>query len=161
MAQAAFLLAGGGDPELVRATVSCQFNSDAEFFTFGAMHVMALYAERLNAKFEAFMRELFGSMFEGAPVKHVSRMKLKLASDLAERGEWDLLQAWSDVDNESTGVSSLEADQWVRLRTMPFFHIGCDPRVDRGRRGRSDDLCSGKASHARPGRKQPLRRLAY
>lgn len=51
------------------ASCAAAFTRDSELFAYGAMHVMSLYAERVDAEFREFMGELFEGAFRPAPVK--------------------------------------------------------------------------------------------
>lgn len=96
-AQGAFI-AATGNAQRAADYVRRHFVSDGELFAWGPYHVMVLYAERLDAEFQAFMRELFGDSFKNAPVKGTRRIHAKLKADLENDGPAALLAAFDDPE---------------------------------------------------------------
>ena len=90
-----------------------EIKTDNELFAYGAMHVMALYAAKVNREFQVFMHSLFGDKFKGAPIKTVARMKTKLKSDLLQDPEFgeEYADMWDDPNCAATSLF---------LRTLPF-----------------------------------------
>lgn len=99
LAQDAFLLATK-DPAKAAKYVSEHFRKDSEVHASGALHVLSLYAERVDVEFQRFMDTLFGKKFKGAPVKKTKRMTTKLRQDLEEdfEGGAELAEAWDDAE---------------------------------------------------------------
>lgn len=101
------------DAARAAAYISQEFKNDSEVFAYGVLHVMALYAERVDVEFQQFMKKLFKNTFKDAPVKKTERMMTKLRQDLEEDFEdgEDLATAWDEP--ESAAASAL-------LRSFPY-----------------------------------------
>ena len=135
LAQEAFRYATQ-DPARTARYVSLTFDSDAEVIAYGALHMMALYAERVDVAFQAYMRQLFGKKFKKAPVKKVKRMLTKLRQDLEEdfHDGKELALAWDDAEASAArgrGAKSHWASAAAGARGAP----GQGSRYSTGRHG--------------------------
>lgn len=88
----------GDTPEETRYYIRHHVANEAVLFARGAAHIMARYAQKVDAEFQVLMRSLFGDRFCKAPVKKVARMEPKIQMDL-EQEEPDLAPIFAEPES--------------------------------------------------------------